>query len=42
MPRVSTIAMAKAQTLISTVEITVNAAVKPNACRNVESWNTEM
>ena len=42
MPRVSTIAMAKAQTLISTVEITVNAAVKPNACRNVESWNTEI
>ena len=27
---------------ISTVEITVNAAVKPNACRKVESWNTEM
>ena len=36
------IAMAKAQTLMSTVETTVNAAVKPKACRKVESWNTEI
>ena len=42
MPRVSTSAMAKAHTLMSTVLTTVNTAVKPNACRKVESWNTEM
>ena len=42
MPRVSTSAMAKAQTLMRTVDTTVNAAVKPNAWRNVESWNTLM
>ena len=42
MPRVSTSAMAKAQTLMRTVDTTVNAAVKLKAWRKVSSEKTLM